>query len=77
MTRLLEQVISKLKSLPEEEQNAIASRLLAEVEDEQSWKTQFESTTDEQWDQMAEMVRNEIKTGDTTPIIDIFPSQSE
>ena len=60
MTRLLEQVISKLKSLPEEEQNAIASRLLAEVEDEQSWKTQFESTTGEQWDQMAEMVRSEI-----------------
>lgn len=60
MTRLLEQVISKLKSLPEEEQNAIASRLLAEVEDEQSWKTQFESTTDEQWDQMVQMVRREI-----------------
>ena len=57
MTKLLEQVIAQLKTLPADEQDAIAARLLAEMEDEQKWKAQFESTTDEQWDRMAEMVR--------------------
>lgn len=36
------------------------------MENEQTWKTQLESTTDEQWDQMAHQVRNEINTGDIT-----------
>jgi len=67
MTELLERVIAQLKTLPDEEQNAIAARLLAEMEDEQKWKAQFESTTDDQWDRMAEIVRQEIAAGDTTP----------
>lgn len=64
MTELLERVIAQLKTLPADEQDAIAARLLAEMEDEQIWKAQFESTTDDQWDRMAEMVRQEIATGD-------------
>ncbi len=60
MTELLERVIAQLKALPDEEQDAIAARLLAEMEDKQAWKAQFESTTDDQWDGMAEMVRQEI-----------------
>ncbi|MGB3404067.1 MAG: hypothetical protein WBA77_15395 [Microcoleaceae cyanobacterium] len=35
-------------------------QLLAELEDEQKWETRFTSTTDEQWDQIATMVRQEI-----------------
>jgi hypothetical protein len=77
MTELLEQAISKLKTLPTDEQNAIASRLLAEMEDEQTWKAKFKSTTDDQWDRMAEMVRQEIMAGDTIPIAEVFPSQPE
>lgn len=34
MTELLEQVIAQLKTLPDEEQNAIAARLLAEMAEE-------------------------------------------
>jgi hypothetical protein len=56
-----------LKTLPADEQNAIAARLLAEMEDEQRWKSQFESTTDDQWDRMAEIVRQEIAAGDIIP----------
>ncbi len=63
MTELLEQAIAQLKTLPANEQDAIAARLLAELEDEQAWKAQFESTTDIQWDQIAEMVRQEIAAG--------------
>jgi len=60
MTELLEKAIAQLKTLPDEEQDVIAARLLAEMEDEQQWKAQFEATTDDQWDRMAEMVRQEI-----------------
>jgi hypothetical protein len=52
MTELLEQAIAQLKTLPADEQDAIAARLLAELEDEQVWKAQFESTTDAQWDRI-------------------------
>ncbi|MBE8968042.1 hypothetical protein IQ277_18025 [Nostocales cyanobacterium LEGE 12452] len=62
MTELLERVIAKLKTLPVAEQNAIAARLLAEIEDEQKWKAQFKSTTDAQWDRLADMVQQEIAT---------------
>lgn len=77
MTELLERVIAQLKTLPDEEQDAIAARLLAEIEDEQAWKAQFESTTDEQWDRMAEIVRQEIAAGDTTPLAKVFPTQPD
>lgn len=76
MTELLERVIAQLKTLPADEQDAIAARLLAEIEDERVWKAQFESTTDDQWDRMAEMVRQEITAGDITPLAEVFPPQS-
>jgi hypothetical protein len=31
----------------------------SELEDERAWKTRFESTTNEQWDRLAHMVRQE------------------
>jgi hypothetical protein len=77
MTELLERVIAQLKTLPADEQDAIAARLLAEMEDEQMWKAQFEATIDDQWDRMAEMVRKEIAVGDVTPLAEIFPPQPE
>jgi RNA polymerase-interacting CarD/CdnL/TRCF family regulator len=76
MTELLERAIAQLKTLPVDEQDAIAARLLAEMEDEQTWKAQFESTTDAQWDRMAEMVRQEIAAGDITPLAEVLPPQS-
>lgn len=48
---------------------AIASRLIAELKDEQRWIKQFESTTDEQWDRLADMVRREISDGDTVLLL--------
>ncbi|EDX76525.1 hypothetical protein MC7420_4781 [Coleofasciculus chthonoplastes PCC 7420] len=52
MTELLQRVIAQLEKLPEEEQDAIATPLLAELEDERAWKIRFESTTNEQWDKL-------------------------
>jgi hypothetical protein len=53
MTELLQRVIAELEKLPEDEQDAIATRLLAELEDERAWKVRFESTTNEQWDRFS------------------------
>lgn len=81
MTELLRQVISEIEKLPASQQDAfvqrlpwsLASRLMAELKDEQRWTQQFESTTDEQWDRLADMVRQEIASGDISPLDEVFP----
>ncbi|MEG4046652.1 hypothetical protein [Microcoleus sp. Pol17_C1] len=65
MTELLDRASAQLKTLSADEQNAIAARLLTELEDERAWKAELEATTDAQWDSRAEMVRQEIAAGDT------------
>ena len=75
MTELLEQAIARLKTLPANEQNAIAAIILAELEDEQAWTSRFQATTNEQWDLIAEMVRQEIADGETVPLNDVFPPE--
>lgn len=77
MTELMQRAIAQLKRLPTDEQDAIAARLLADMEDEQAWKSQFEATTDAQWDRMAEMARQDIDAGDTLPFTEVFPPLSE
>jgi hypothetical protein len=76
MTELLQQAIAEIQKLPADQQDAIASRLMAELKDEQRWTEQFESTTDEQWDQLADMVRQEIAGGDTASLDEVFPVKS-
>ena len=73
MTELLQQVIAALQKLPDDQQDAIASRLMAELKDQQQWTEQFESTTDDQWNRMAAMVRQEIATDETMPLDEVFP----
>ena len=46
MTELLEQVITKLKTLPATEQDAIASMILEELEDELHWDESFSRSPD-------------------------------
>jgi hypothetical protein len=75
MTELLERVIEHLKILPADEQDAIASRFLAEIEDEKSWKARFAATTDDQWDSLAAMVRQEINAGEFSPLEELFSSK--
>ncbi|MBD2287664.1 MAG: hypothetical protein ACK47N_08730 [Microcystis sp.] len=75
MTKLLQQAIAQIQQLPPEQQDAIAARFLADLEDEQKWETRFAATTEEQWDQMAAMVRQEIAKGETMPLEQVFPTQ--
>jgi hypothetical protein len=75
MTELLQQAISQIQQLPPDQQDAIAARFIAELQDEQKWETRFVTTTDEQWDQMAAMVYQEIAGGETIPLHEFFPSK--
>jgi len=73
MTELLQQAINQVSKLPDELQDSIASIVLAELEDEQKWQAQFASTTDSQWDNLAAMIRQDIKAGEVLPLDDVFP----
>jgi hypothetical protein len=75
MTELLRRAIVELEKLPDDQQDAIAARLLAELKDEQAWASRFEATTDEQWDRLAAMVRQDIANGETIPLDEIFPPE--
>jgi len=46
MTELLEQAIAKLKTLPANEQDAIAAMIFAELEDERRWDEAFARSPD-------------------------------
>jgi hypothetical protein len=77
VTALLQQAITAAEKLPPDVQDAIASRLLAEIADEQSWVSRFASTTDAQWDRMADSVRRAIQDGEVSPLEDMLaPDES-
>jgi hypothetical protein len=74
MIESLRRVIAEIEKLPTDTQDAIANRLLTELEDEKAWSDRFESTTDQQWDNLAAMVRQEMSAGDTISLDEFFPS---
>jgi hypothetical protein len=75
MTKLLQQMIDQIQQLLPDQQDAIAARFLAELADEKKWDARFVATTDDQWDQMAAMVRQEISAGEIVPLSEVFPAQ--
>lgn len=46
MTALLEKAVSKASALPDEQQDALAALLLAEIEDEAQWDAVFAGSQD-------------------------------
>ena len=68
MADLLQQVVSEIQKLPQDQRDAIAARILTDLRDDQAWTERFEATTDEQWDRLAEGARREIAAGDTVPL---------
>jgi hypothetical protein len=73
MTTLWRKAIAEVEKLPVEDQDAIAVRLLAELEDERAWSTRFAATTDDQWDRMVAEVRREVAAGGTRSMDEAFP----
>lgn len=68
MTILLEQAMEKLRTLAPDAQDAIAARLLEELEAELAWEANFANTTPEQWERLAATVRSEIAAGEVVPL---------
>jgi hypothetical protein len=62
MTQLLQQVIAELHKLPDSDQDAIASIIIAELADEERWSASFEKSQ-AQLSKMADKVREDIRAG--------------
>ena len=78
MTKLLQQAVKQIeRQLTPEQQDAIASRLLADLQDQLNWDSRFSNTTNEQWEAMAKMVRQEILNKETIPLDDIWMLENE
>ena len=76
MIKLLEQAVAEIEKLPEDAQDAIAARLLADLADEKAWAARFAATTEAQWERMAALARQEIASEDPIPLDDAFPSSA-
>jgi hypothetical protein len=66
MTKLLQQAIERLVALPEAEQDAVAARILAELEDDARWEESFAKSQD-LLESMAEQALEEHRQGKTLP----------
>jgi uncharacterized protein (DUF2336 family) len=76
MTELLQQAIAEIEKLPADAQDAIAARILAELEDDRAWDAQFSATTEDQWRRLADHARQQIAAGETVPLDEVFPSKA-
>ena len=76
MIKLLEQAVAEIEKLPEETQDAIAARLLADLADEKAWAARLSATAEDQWERMAALVRQEIGPEDTISFGDVFPAST-
>jgi hypothetical protein len=70
MTSLLEKALEKIGSLPRDEQDAIASEILASLADEEAWKKRFAAKRDV-IRRMAREALEEDDRGETLPLVDL------
>ncbi len=68
---LLQKAIGEFEKLSVEDQNAVATRWLEELKDEQAWAAKFANTTDKQWDNLAEFAKQDISKG-AVASLDLF-----
>jgi hypothetical protein len=71
MSTLLEKALEKVVALPQNEQDAIASQILASLADEGSWKTRFAEKRDV-IRRMAREALEEDERGETLPLDDLL-----
>jgi len=74
MTHLLRRAVAEIERLPDDEQDAVAERILSDLADERAWTQRFGSTSEKQWARLAEMARRDIAAGGTIPLEDAFPA---
>ncbi len=71
MTELLKKAFEAVSKLPPDSQDAIASRMLMELEDESRWDGAFAISQDK-LARMADEAIDEFKAGKTVPLEDII-----
>lgn len=71
MTELLKKAFDAVSKLPPETQNAIAARMILELEDELRWDEAFAGSQDK-LARMADEAIEEFKAGKTHPLEDIL-----
>ena len=71
MSSLLEKVLERVGNLPEDEQDAIASQILASLADEEGWKVRFAEKRDV-IRRMAREALEEDAKGETLPLSDLL-----
>lgn len=71
MSNLLQQALEIVGTLPEDEQDAIASQILASLADEEAWKTRFAEKRDV-IRRMAQEALEEDARGETLPLDDLL-----
>ena len=69
--RLLEIALEKVAALPQDEQDAIASQILASLADEDAWKKRFAEKRDV-IRRMAREALEEDERGETLPLHDLL-----
>lgn len=67
MTEQLERAVEQLKALPEEQQNAIASIIIEELEDESKWDASF-AKSQKLLEQLAAEAEEEFHSNKTQPL---------
>lgn len=71
MTELLENALRKVATLPQEEQDAIASQILETIDDEIAWKEKLARTQDK-LQRLGRDAQREHQRGETRPIDEIL-----
>jgi hypothetical protein len=71
MSTLLEKALEKVVVLPQDEQDAIASQILASIADEEAWKKRFAEKRNV-IRRMAREALEEDERGDTIPLDDLL-----
>ena len=71
MSRLLEKALERIGTLPEDEQDAIASQILASLADEKAWQARFTEKRDV-IRRMAREALEEDAKGETLPLSDLL-----
>jgi len=71
MTQLLEDALRKVGNLPEDEQNAIASQILATIEDEEAWAKTLRKNP-AKLRKLAAKALNEHRRGATRPLDELL-----
>ena len=71
MSTLLEKAMEKVSALPPDEQDAIASQILASLADEEAWKQRFAEKRDV-IRRMAREALHEDERGETLPPHDLL-----